>query len=43
MIDEGVLAQVACLVSSEDLKLDLTEAGGKGCLALEKARFAGKS
>jgi len=40
---EGVVAEVACLVGSEDLKLDLTEAGGKGCLTLEKARLAGKS
>jgi hypothetical protein len=40
---EGVLAEVACPISSEDLKLDLTEAGGKGCLTLEKARLAGKS
>jgi hypothetical protein len=38
-----VLAEVACLVGSENLKLDLTEAGGKGCLTFEKARLAGKS
>jgi len=42
MIDEGVLAEVACPTSSENLKLDLTEAGGKGCLTFEKARLAGK-
>jgi len=40
---EGVVAEIARLVGSKDLKLDLTEAGGKGCLTFEKAQLAGKS
>jgi hypothetical protein len=40
---DGVLAEIACLVGSEDLKLNLIEACWGSCLALEKAWFPRES
>jgi hypothetical protein len=36
-----MLAEVACLVGSKDLKFDLFRAAWRGGLSFKKARFAG--
>jgi hypothetical protein len=35
-----MLAEVACLIGSKDLKFDFCRAAWRGCLSFKKARFA---
>jgi len=36
----NMLAEVACLIGSKDLKFDLFRAAWRGCLSFKEARFA---
>jgi hypothetical protein len=41
MIGKDMLTEIACLISSEDLKLNFIKARWRGCLPFKEAWFAG--